>query len=184
MRTWYLQQDYLNTIESATTLLQHDKLTIDISEEAHYMIATSYYHLGDTAAARLAFEPMKLSNNGAYVGEAYYREAEAHYQRKDMKRAEQVIETIAASPVSDYWLAKSFILWADIYYSEGNRLQAKQTLQSIIENYDGEDLVAEATKKYEAIESEEKNEKEAQEKEIQEMKDKDNEINISTSTVK
>lgn len=184
MRTWYLQQDYLNTIESATTLLQHDKLTIDISEEAHYMIATSYYHLGDTAAARLAFEPMKLSNNGAYVGEAYYREAEAHYQRKDMKRAEQVIETIAASPVSDYWLAKSFILWADIYYSEGNRLQAKQTLQSIIENYDGEDLVAEATKKYEAIDSEEKNEKEAQEKEIQEMKDKDNEINISTSTVK
>ena len=40
---------------------------------------------------------------------------------------------------------------ADIYYARGNNLQAKQTLQSIIDNYDGEDLVGIAQSKYAAI---------------------------------
>ena len=60
-------------------------------------------------------------------------------------------ESITAAPVSDYWLAKSFILWADIFHARGNNLQAKQTLQSIIDNYDGEDLVGVARQKLDAI---------------------------------
>jgi len=41
---------------------------------------------------------------------------------------------------SDYWVAKGFILLADVYMKKGNAFQAKQTLQSIIDNYEGEDL--------------------------------------------
>ena len=70
-------------------------------------------------------------------------------QRYD--EAEQIIEKIVSDASSDYWLAYSFILWADIYSARGNNLQAKQTLQSIIDNYDGEDLVGMAQRKYAAI---------------------------------
>ena len=70
-------------------------------------------------------------------------------QRYD--EAEQIIESIVSDATSDYWLAYSFILWADIYYARGNNLQAKQTLQSIIDNYDGDDLVSVARQKYAAI---------------------------------
>ena len=59
-------------------------------------------------------------------------------------------------PHSDYWLAKTFILWADIFYARENNMQAKQTLQSIIENYDGAELVQLAQKKYDAIVASEK----------------------------
>lgn len=62
-----------------------------------------------------------------------------------------MIEGIVSDASSDYWLAYSFILWADIYYARGNNLQAKQTLQSIIDNYDGEDLVGVARQKLDAI---------------------------------
>ena len=86
------------------------------------------------------------------------------------------------SPVSDYWLAKSFILWADIYYKAGNKLQAKQTLQSIIENYDGEDLIAEAQTKYDNIIAEENKARELREKQLQEMQERDNEIDMTSST--
>jgi len=99
-----------------------------------------------------------------------------------MKGAEQVILTITVSPVSDYWLAKSFILWADIYYKAGNKLQAKQTLQSIIENYDGEDLIAEAQTKYDNIIAEENKARELREKQLQEMQERDNEIDMTSST--
>ena len=71
--------------------------------------------------------------------------------RKDYRKTEKLIENIVSDASSDYWLAYSFILWADIYYARGNNLQAKQTLQSIIENYDGEELVSVARQKYDAI---------------------------------
>lgn len=181
MRTWYLLENYSNAIQSAVNLLQSNKLTTDIKEEAQYTVAISYYNMGDTASSRQAFELLKQSANGAYVGEAYYREAEACFARGDMKGAEQVILTITVTPVSDYWLAKSFILWADIYYKAGNKLQAKQTLQSIIENYDGEDLVAEAQTKYDNMINEENKAREIREKQLQEMQEKDNEIDMTSS---
>jgi hypothetical protein len=71
--------------------------------------------------------------------------------RQQYDPAEKIIERIVSDATSDYWLAYSFILWADIYYARGNNLQAKQTLQSIIDNYDGDDLVSVAREKYDAI---------------------------------
>jgi len=39
---------------------------------------------------------------------------------------------------SAYWLAKTFILFGDIYKSKGNYFQAKHTYQSIVDNFEGE----------------------------------------------
>jgi TolA-binding protein len=50
-------------------------------------------------------------------------------------------------------VAKGFILLADIYMERGNTFQAEQTLQSIIDNYDGEDLKQEARQKLDKIKS-------------------------------
>jgi TolA-binding protein len=47
----------------------------------------------------------------------------------------------------DYWVAKGFLLLSDVYVKKGNTFQAKQTLQSIIDNYEGKDLVAIAREK-------------------------------------
>ena len=63
-------------------------------------------------------------------------------------------------------MAKSFILWADIFYARGNNLQAKQTLQSIIDNYEGEDLVQLALQKRNAILEAEKPLQQPEEEEI------------------
>jgi len=52
---------------------------------------------------------------------------------------------------ADYWIAKGFILLSDIYIDQDNIFQAKATLESIIENHDGKDLVNIARKKWESI---------------------------------
>ena len=58
----------------------------------------------------------------------------------------------------EYWIAKTFILIADNYYAQGNSFQAKATLESIVQNYDGDAVVlAEAKTKLEKIKSEELN---------------------------
>jgi thioredoxin-like negative regulator of GroEL len=48
-------------------------------------------------------------------------------------------------------VAKSFILLADVYLATGNEFQARQTLQSIIDNYEGEDLRQLARQKLEIL---------------------------------
>lgn len=148
---------------TAHTILQLAKAPADLSDEARATLARDYYATAQYDSADHYFQ--QLANhtaNGEYKGEAAYTRASIRYaqamqqseesNRKQMLlQSEKIIETLVESPSSDYYLAKSFILWADIYYARGNNLQAKQTLQSIIENYDGEDLVAEARQRLDAI---------------------------------
>ena len=44
-------------------------------------------------------------------------------------------------PNYDYWVAKSFILLADNYLALKDKLQAKSTLLSIIDGYEGKDEI-------------------------------------------
>ena len=62
-----------------------------------------------------------------------------------------MIFELAENYSSDYFIAKAFILLADIYVIQENDFQAKATLESIIENHEGEDLVNLARKKWELI---------------------------------
>ena len=119
-------------------------------------MARTYYADSNTfVQADSLYDLLKSSTNGEYCGEASYRIAEMRYLQHDYAGAERAIETIIADPASDYYMAKSFILWADIFYARGNKMQAKQTLQSIIDNYDGDDLVQLALQKRNAILQEE-----------------------------
>ncbi|MEG2666096.1 MAG: hypothetical protein RSA02_03665, partial [Bacteroidales bacterium] len=83
---------------------------------------------------------------------ALYNLMEAKVKDGYLAEAEKMIfDYISNAPSQEYYLAKIYILWADIYEQRGNLLQAKQTLNSIIDNYEGEDLKALAKQKRDAI---------------------------------
>ncbi|MBR1517304.1 MAG: tetratricopeptide repeat protein [Bacteroidales bacterium] len=142
--------------EAANNLLSESKITTEHREEALICKARTAYQkqLSQSVIDRYAL--LLHSNNGEYAGEAAYRRAETYFADGNVEQAEKEINDYINSSASDYWLAKTFILWADIYYQHyHNNLQAKQTLQSIIDNYDGEELVDIALqKRNEIIESE------------------------------
>lgn len=132
-------------------LLDEKKATAEMKEEANLAMGRVCFNSGRQEEAYSLFGRLLHSSNGEYNGEARCRQAEILLQEQKYDQAERMIEKIVSDASSDYWLAYSFILWADIYYARGNNLQAKQTLQSIIDNYDGEDLVSTARSKYDAI---------------------------------
>ena len=66
------------------------------------------------------------------------REITVYYLFEDAEKI--IFELIKQFSAYDFWVAKSFILLADVYQKVDNTFQAKQTLQSIIDNYKGEDL--------------------------------------------
>jgi hypothetical protein len=55
-------------------------------------------------------------------------------------------------PSFDYWVAKSFILLADNYLALKDEFQAKSTLQSVLDNYTGDDdILPTAKEKLDAL---------------------------------
>ena len=148
---------------TAHNILLLPKVPASMTDDAIVALARDYYQTHQYDSADHYFQQLARSTaNGEYKGEALYHRADIRYQkamqmnddksrRTALIEAEQVIEALVENPSSDYYLAKSFILWADIYYARGNNLQAKQTLQSIIENYDGADLVTLAQQRLDAI---------------------------------
>lgn len=156
LRSWVHLNQNDSIIRAANALLGDNKVSDELRDEALVCIARCHY--SDSLTYRQADSVYALligSTNGEYSGEAAYRRAEMRYLQHNYSAAERAIEAITADPVNDYWLAKSFILWADIFHAQGNNLQAKQTLQSIIDNYDGDDLVQIALQKRNAILEEE-----------------------------
>lgn len=155
-----------DVMQAGNRLLNEPKATAELKEEAWLAMARSCFdnNLGDSAYA--CYSHIAASSNGEYNGEARCRQAEILIRQGRSNEAEKIIEAVVGDATSDYWLAYSFILWADIYYSRGNTLQAKQTLQSIIENYDGEELVSVARSKYNLIVAEEQSVQQPEEEEI------------------
>jgi TolA-binding protein len=142
---------YADVIEAGQRVMGEQKATAEMKDEATLAMARICFDYRQLDSAYTYYSALAPSANGEYNGEARCRQAEILMLNQNYDQAEKIIERVARDASSDYWLAYSFILWADIYYYRGNNLQAKQTLQSIIDNYDGEELLAVARQKLAAI---------------------------------
>lgn len=156
MNSWDKSNSHNNLIASASALLKEPKINVELIDEAHLLMARSCFGLEKYDSAMFYYQSLEHSSNGEYSGEAFFNKAHIYYLTSKYPAAEKVIEDYISVSHSDYWLAKMFILWADVYYVNGNSMQAKQTLKSIIDNYEGADLVEIATQRLQSIiESEE-----------------------------
>jgi TolA-binding protein len=79
--------------------------------------------------------------------------AAIQFQQGEFKAAQQTaFDLIKNLPSFDYWVAKSFLLLADTYLALKDEFQAKSTLQSLLDNYTGNDEIIPAAKeKLEAL---------------------------------
>jgi len=141
MRCNYILKNNEEAKNAASRILMNDKVTSDQINFAHLIIAKSNYALRDIEAAKREFQIASRLSNDIIGAEAKYFVAQIDYEEGNFEEAEKTIfELIKQFSAYDYWVAKSFILLSDVYQKVDNSFQAKQTLQSIIDNYDGEDL--------------------------------------------
>ena len=76
--------------------------------------------------------------------EAKYLVAQLLFDEQSYDYCEDEInEFIEMSTPHTYWMARSFILLADLYSAQGKAMEAKQYLLSLQNNYEGEDDIAE-----------------------------------------
>ena len=75
--------------------------------------------------------------------EAKYLYAEHQYNQGEYKKSEDIImQFISEGTTHQYWLARCFVLLADIYIAQGDDFMGKQYLLSLQENYSADDNIA------------------------------------------
>lgn len=142
MRASYLLKDYPAAIKYSRKILWSEKTPPDLILEARYKIGKSAYELDSISLAQKEFFTCTKLSKGAYAAEAAYYLALIQFSKQNYSETENMIfDIINQYPSYDYWIAKSFILLADVYDKKNNLFQAKQTLQSVIDNYKGADEI-------------------------------------------
>ncbi len=124
---------------------------------AKIIIARSDLRSGNYARASDLCNDVVLLTSNRDGAEAMYLKCYFTYLEEDYDESERLIFLMPEKYSSDHWIAKAFILLSDIYVKLENFYQAKATLESVIENHNGEDLVNQARKKWEDIVERESN---------------------------
>lgn len=159
MKSSYYINNYADAIEAANKLLRNNKVSNQQIIESHYILGKAYFEQNNKSMAKQEFAvASKLAKNEIGAESKYYN-ALLEYEEGNYKKAEKLVfELVDQFSSYDYWVANSFILLADVYVKLDNVFQAKQTLQSIIDNYEGPELGAVAKRKLQEITNTERQE--------------------------
>ena len=133
--------NYANLIKNYNRSTKEDIAT------AHLYSARALMKEGELTPAKEELNQAALNSQTAIGAEARYHLGQLQYDNKEYDKAQKTaFDVINNMGSHDYWVAKSFILLADTYAKKGDNFQAKSTLESIIENYEGEDDVIPSAK--------------------------------------
>ena len=140
MRCYNKLQEHQQAHRVASRIVREKQHPEEILIEAYLVLGRSALGLDSLSGATRWFSRVLEKTRNEMAAEAKYRIARIHYIQMNYDVAEkEIFELINDIPSYDYWIAKAFILLADVYVQTDNTFQAKHTLQSIIDNYEGDD---------------------------------------------
>jgi len=138
---------YVQLIKESDKASEEEKNSSDLYAGKAYLLKA------DTTLAVKSFNNVVSKTKTLAAAEAKYNLAAVQYAKHEYKTSTKTcFDLINNMPSYDYWVAKAFILLSDNYVALKDNLQAKSTLLSIIDNYDGkDDIVPTAKAKLEKI---------------------------------
>jgi tetratricopeptide (TPR) repeat protein len=132
-------------------VLETEKVQDDLKHEANLILARAALIGGKDDLAMEIFQKLRKINS-EIGAESRYSIAKIYFNKGEYKRCEKAIfDLVDEMPSYDDWLAKGFILLADNYLKLGTVFQAKNTLQSVIDNHEGKELKDLAQRKLDEI---------------------------------
>jgi TolA-binding protein len=153
----YIQlKEYQKVIEMADKVLLSEKLSQEQQRKTRFAKAKALHANDRPMLAIEEYRQVATDVKSAEGAESKFRLAEIYYQRKEIENAEKVITDFADKTTPhQYWMARSFLLWADIFREKSDYFQASQTLQSLIDYYERTDdgILDEAREKKKQIDS-------------------------------
>ncbi|MGE0079183.1 MAG: tetratricopeptide repeat protein [Bacteroidales bacterium] len=160
LRCAYQLKNYTDLPAIANSVLATEKLPAEIESETRFKLAQAHLELGNVDNALIEFSKVASNLKTKEGAESKYHVAKIYLDKGEYNKAETEIFAFAEKNTPhQYWLAKCFILLADVYMQQDDFFQAKATLQSVIDGYSTTDdgIIDEATNKLNQLVKLEKN---------------------------
>jgi TolA-binding protein len=152
MRAGYELQQYSDVKRSAEYIIAASQAEREVKNDAYLYAGRAAMKLNDLPAAKKHFAVLAETPVNENSTEAAYNLALIELKQNHLPEAEKaILKIINGKYFGEYWIASTYILYGDWYAASGKEFQARNTYQSIIDNYDGEDLRKVAREKLERV---------------------------------
>ncbi|MCK9290636.1 MAG: tetratricopeptide repeat protein [Bacteroidales bacterium] len=152
MKSAYFTDDFTQAIEAAHLIQTNTASSSAQQLQAYYIAGKSLFETDRNEEAYSSLQEVRQQDRGRLGAEALYLMARISFRQNRLEDTENAIFELSEQYASqDYWVANGFILLADVYVRQNNIYQAKETLKSIMDNYQGDDLKQEAARKLEML---------------------------------
>lgn len=138
IRCYAVTLQYEEVVAIAARILSHSSVLPEIEQEVRYYRAQSYRAQGDMESAMADLIFLSQDTRTVYGAEAAYIIAQYYFDSNRIAEAEQTANEFVQKGTSHaYWLARNFILLADIYFAKNDNYTARQYLLQLRDNYPG-----------------------------------------------
>jgi tetratricopeptide (TPR) repeat protein len=152
MRCNYQLKNYADAVSYSNKVISFDKLSNELLNEAHYIIAQAHLANQKYDDALAEFQVVVNTSKNELASEAHYQMAYIQYVKTNFKQSEKTIfDLLKAEGDYPYWATKALILLADNYIAMKDNFQAKTTLKSVIADSDISELIKIAQEKLDKI---------------------------------
>ncbi len=135
MESFFLLTQYDSVNAYANLILEKGNVNVGAQNKASLYLGKSAMARGDYETAKDEFLNTLNSAQDEYGAEAKYRIGEIFYLTKEHKQCFETLVGLSAQFGSyEDWVGKSYLLQSDNFLAMGDRFQAKETLQSLIDN--------------------------------------------------
>ena len=145
MRSAFRTSNFPGVKNYARKVIESDLASYEDFSSAYYYLGKASFNTQEYEQALLAFDQIN-ENRNAQAAEANYLIGKIYFDRSELELAEQQINfTLENSNNYPLWVARSLLLYGDIYLLKGDLFNARAVIEAIIENYDGnQDIISEA----------------------------------------
>jgi len=152
MRCNYQNGDYAQSKKYALEILPLSNVPKNILVETNMNLGRISMMDKNWRTAQFHFNYVLKENKASLAAEALYNKAEIAYFLNKKDSCKNMVFKLNDDFASyEDWVVKGFILLSDVYRDEKDYFQARSTLQSIIDGYEGAELLAIAKRKLEEI---------------------------------
>ena len=136
LRSAFSAKDYEATVNVATQIVRNGKSSPNLVAEALLYRAESYLALGNSPDGIKDLQNLCQDTKTIYGAQANVRLAQYAYDTSQYQAAEDIIQKfIDSGTTHQYWLARAFILLADVYMKTDRKVEAREYLLSLKSNY-------------------------------------------------
>jgi len=136
LRCSYFLNDHQTTINIVNEIMTDTRAGEELKAEARYNRAKAYIALAQGVQAIPDLKVLAAETRNANGAESKYLLANVYFEQGKLADTEkEVLDFAKKNTPHQFWLARSFVLLADVYVKQNNDFQAKQYLLSLQKNY-------------------------------------------------